>query len=281
MTAVKFSKLSGSGNDFILIDNREKIFDTDNCADFVSRVCKRALSVGADGVIFIENDPERTADFMWRFFNADGSQAAMCGNGGRCAARYAHWLGIAGEIMTFRTGAGIIRGEITGEKAVKLQLTEPKGYLPLVKLNIDDKWYEGKFLDTGVPHLVIEVDDIKKVDVKTLGSIIRFHDQFKPAGANANFVQASGAHSLFIRTYERGVEDETLACGTGAVAAAITMAKARRVKAPVMVTTQSGETLTVSFDLNDNDDSNIPKRVFFEGDVTWVYDGVLKKEGCD
>lgn len=278
MNEIRFSKLSGSGNDFILIDNREKIIDTDDCVTFVTKICQRALSVGADGVIFIENDPQNQCDFAWRFFNADGSEAKMCGNGGRCAARFAHFLGIAKKKMTFRTIAGVIHAEITGPREVKLQLTPPTDYNPSVPVNIDGVNFDIKFLDTGVPHGVIEIDNIAEVDIKTLGPKIRFHEKFAPNGANANFVQVENPNSIFIRTYERGVEGETLACGTGSVAAALTLALAGRVEPPVVVTTQSGEKLKVFFKIESGSTDAVPSEVYFQGEVTWVYDAVLLPE---
>ncbi len=274
MNPIPFSKLSGSGNDFILIDNRKQVLVADESIDLVRKVCRRALSVGADGVILIEKDSQGECDFMWRFFNADGSEAEMCGNGGRCAARFAYTRGIAEKSMSFRTLAGVIRAEITGERTVKLQLTPPNGYEPSVDLEIDGYTLNLKYLDTGVPHCVIEVDDIEGIDPAHIGPKIRFHERFGRKGANANFVQVAQDQSLFIRTYERGVEGETLACGTGAVAAAITMALAGRVKAPVTLTTRSGEELIVHFKQNDQ----VPEEVFFEGAVSWVYDGTLLAE---
>lgn len=270
MEPIPFSKLSGSGNDFILIDNRDRLVDPDDCLDFVVGVCRRAISVGADGVILIQDDPQGECDFTWRFFNADGSEAQMCGNGGRCAALFAHDRKLAGEKMSFRTLAGVIRAEITGPRTTKLQLTVPNGYIPKIKLDINDG-IELAFIDTGVPHTIIEVRDAEAIDVQKQGSKIRYHDRFLPQGANANFVQVTGDDSLIIRTYERGCEGETLACGTGAVAAAITMALKGAVRPPVKLTTRSGEILTVHFESG----SKPPKEVFFEGAIRWVYDGRL------
>jgi len=296
MIHIPFSKLSGSGNDFIIIDNREKIVDqavswisSDDLSekdedgevlvkydmrDFIKTICTRRKSVGADGVILIENDPKEQCDFAWRFYNSDSSIPAICGNGGRCAARFAFERGIADRKMSFRTLAGVINAEITGEKEVKLQLTPPAGYLPSVELEIEGVTYDMKFIDTGVPHVVVEVDIADDVDVENLGPNIRFHEHFAPEGTNVNFVQVSGPDSLVIRTYERGVEAETLACGTGSVAAAVTMAMAGRVSPPVRVITRSKEILTVHF----SGGSEIPKEVYFEGAVSWICDGTLLPE---
>lgn len=273
MEQIPFSKLSGSGNDFILIDNHKRLVDPDDCVDFVAGLCRRAISVGADGIILIQEDPEGSCDFAWRFFNADGSEAEMCGNGGRCAALYAHEKGLAGDTMTFRTLAGVIRAQITGQSTVKLQLTEPKEFIPEVKLDIDGE-IEVAFIDTGVPHAVVQVENAEAVDVQKLGSKIRFHERFAPNGANVNFVQITGDDSLTLRTYERGIEKETLACGTGAVAAAMAMAMKKAVRTPVKLTTRSSEVLTVYFKTG----SKPPKEVFFEGAVRWVYEGRLRPD---
>ena len=274
MEPIRFSKLSGSGNDFILIDNREGIADGYDLSLFAQVVCKRALSVGADGVIFIENDPKGECDFAWQFYNSDGSKAEMCGNGGRCAGRFAYKNGIAGKIMSFRSLAGVVHGEITGERSVRLQLTPPSSYEPQIKLDGEMGPVNLAFLDTGVPHAVIEVEDANKVDVPTLGAFVRNHERFAPQGANANFVSVSGENELLIRTFERGVEGETLACGTGATAVAVAMTLAGRVAPPVKLITRSGESLTVSFE----NTGKLPEAVYFEGNVTWVYDGVFLPE---
>ena len=274
MEPIRFSKLSGSGNDFILIDNRDNIISPEKALTFVQAISRRGMSVGADGVILIENDPQGQCDFAWRFYNADGSEPDMCGNGGRCAARYAHKQGIAGTSMSFRTLAGVIRAEITGERTVKLQLTPPVDYQPSVQILADGRPYDLMFLNTGVPHSVLQVEDVEAYNLKTLGPLIRHHERFAPEGVNLNLVQVAGQSALFIRTYERGVEDETLACGTGAVAAAITMTLAGKVSPPVILTTRSRERLTVYFE----NDHQVPTHVYFEGAVAWVYDGRLLPE---
>lgn len=271
---IKFSKLSGTGNDFILIDNRDKSIDTDICKNLVVSICRRAVSVGADGVIFIENDPKGECDFKWRFFNADGSEAEMCGNGGRCAARFAFERGIAGPQMTFVTLAGVISAQIIGKQKVKIQLTKPENLIPLFDLEIDSRTWPVRFLDTGVPHTVIEVADIESVNVFKQGGQIRNHPRFAPKGTNANFVQIAGPNRLLIRTFERGVEGETLACGTGAVAAAITLALENKVAPPVSLLTRSGEELVVHFDAG----AGLPEEVYLEGAARWIYDAVLSSD---
>ena len=269
---ILFTKLSGSGNDFIFIDNRDGAYDADKMIDFVRKVCRRGLSVGADGVMFIE--PSDVADFKWRFFNADGSEAEMCGNGGRCAVRFAREKGIGNSPVSFETIAGVIDGTIEGSR-VKLRMTQPFGYRAGVALALDggpDVAID--YLNTGVPHAVQFVDNVEQVEVCEVGRQIRYHETFAPAGANANFCQVTGPKSIRLRTYERGVEGETLACGTGAVAAAILAASRGRVSAPVDVLVQGGETLTIHFSGAGDGVAD----VYMEGDTRLVYQGEMTGE---
>jgi diaminopimelate epimerase len=241
-TLPQIVKMSGSGNDFILVDNRAKAVADDQMVSLVRGLCRRMVSVGADGLIFIE-DSDRY-DFKWRFFNADGSEAEMCGNGGRCAARFAVLREIAGPEMTFETLAGPIQARVDGA-VVKLQLTQPRDWRLDNQILVEEKPMAFDFINTGVPHTVIWVKDNAQVDVTRLGRLVRFHDYFKPAGTNVNFVQPTPDGGLSVRTYERGVEGETLACGTGAVAAASLAFLKNTVVSPVQVQTRGGEILTV------------------------------------
>ena len=261
-----FSKLSGSGNDFIIIDNTDGKIDANEFRKRVPHICRRALSVGADGVIIIE--PSESAHFKWRFFNSDGSEAEMCGNGGRCAARFAYEKGIAPQKMSFETLAGIIKAEVSG-KIVKVQLTRPFGWV--MDAVLEDLGVNYCFVNTGVPHVVVFVDDIETVDVEGLGRKIRFHKAFAPAGTNVNFAAVSRGR-LYVRTYERGVEAETLACGTGATACALVAVRKGLLSSPVEVVTRSGEVLRVYSEGED---------VFLEGGTRWVYDGVMKEEAWE
>jgi len=216
---IPFTKMSGAGNDFILIDHRQPIFpDQAAIQGFARAVCERKFSVGADGLILIEESPE--ADFRWQFFNADGSIAEMCGNGARCAARYAHAKGVAPARMRFETLAGAIEAEVLGEN-VKLRMTPPAGLRLGEKIEVKGGEQTVHSLNTGVPHAVLFVEEISQAPVVEWGRFIRFHEHFQPAGTNVNFVGRLDGDGLVVRTYERGVEGETLACGTGAVAAGI------------------------------------------------------------
>ena len=270
-----FYKMTRSGNDFIIIDNRQKIVDSNNCKTLVRAACRRKYSVGADGLILIENDSQ--VDFKWRFFNADGSEAEMCGNGGRCAARFAVLNNIVKEYkMAFRTIAGVIHAETSGER-VKLEMTSPSDLELNLSLSLKNGPLQVNFINTGVPHTVVFVgdsDELSEYDVFSVGRKLRYDERFQPSGTNANFVAVSGDHEIEIRTYERGVEDETLACGTGSIASAILSAVKKSVVPPVRVTTRSGEILTVHFTRDGNNFTN----VFLEGDAKVVYEGTLWQE---
>jgi len=263
--------MSGSGNDFILIDNRDGSLAVGDIVAFVKSVCERKVSVGADGLIVIESSDK--VDFRWRFFNADGSEVEMCGNGGRCAARFALLRGIAGEKMSFETVAGIIDAEVRGD-VVKLRLTDPRD------LVMDDRIQVGKQIlfvhsvNTGVPHVVHFTRDLEGFDVFNTGRAIRRHEHYQPAGTNANFAAVVDDHTLRVRTYERGVEDETLACGTGSVASALIAARKGFVESPVDVRVQSGETLRIHFEQTAGGFT----KVYLEGKTKVVYQGKLWDE---
>ena len=244
MKKIPFHKIHGNGNDFILIDDRRGILKGKGLSGIAKNVCHRNRSVGADGLIVIV--PSKRADFKWRFFNSDGSEAAMCGNGSRCAARFALLKKIAAKNMTFETRAGIIHAEVKKD-TVRVQLTGASGLRMNVAVPLAGHTRTGYFINTGVPHLVYLTDNLSGEDVQAVGRASRWHEVFKPAGTNVNFVQIDGPHKLRIRTYERGVEGETLACGTGAVAAALIAGALRKASSPVTVTTQGGDKLIVSF----------------------------------
>lgn len=271
MNAIPFTKMSAAGNDFIIIDNRQHILDAKPAKEWAQTICRRKVSVGADGLILIEDS--KKADFKWRFFNADGSEAEMCGNGGRCIARFAHLKGIASFKLTFETLAGIIKAEVL-EESVKLQLPLPKNLTCDRNLLVEEKNYLVNSITVGVPHAVIFVDDLQNFQVVELGKKIRFSEHFKPAGTNVNFVRIKDDSMIAVRTYERGVEDETLACGTGAVASALIANEKTGLKSPVSVQTQGGEVLTVHF----TKDNQTLTDVFLEGRANLIYEGELYPE---
>jgi len=268
MQTIPFYKMSGSGNDFILIDNRNNILPDIPLTDFIRNVCRRKMSAGADGIILIESAAD--LDFQWQFYNSDGSRAEMCGNGARCAARYAHLNGIAGSEMAFGTDAGPLQATVNGDR-VRVRMTPPRDYRPVFNLTVGSQTVAMSAINTGVPHVVIAVDDIESVPVVELGRQIRRHPEFSPAGTNVNFTCTQGRGRMAIRTYERGVEDETLACGTGAVAGALAHALQTGADSPVDMLTKSGGRLTIHYDIS----GDICRDVQMEGDARVIYSGNL------
>jgi diaminopimelate epimerase len=269
--------MTGSGNDFIVMDNREGVIQPEIMSTLAMGLCCRRRSLGADGLIILSmtdrEDPKLgPVDFKWDFFNSDGSSAEMCGNGGRCAARAAHDWGFAGPEMVFDTLAGPIRASVQGS-TVKLEMVPPFGEYAGLELEIEGNRVILEGINTGVPHAVMRVDDIESVPVTQWGAPIRFHQHFAPAGTNANFAARKG-DELMVRTYERGVEDETLACGTGVVAAAITAGRGLGLTSPITARVRSGETLKVYY----SDNGGKLGEVFLEGMAAYVYEAVLHRE---
>ncbi len=265
---VTFYKLQGCGNDFVIIDNRELGIDRDIMPTWAKRICRKAFGVGADGLIFLDTAPQDSgADYMWHFFNSDGSRAEMCGNGSRCAARLAYFLGIAPAEHTFLTDAGPIQAVVyPGTNQVKVQLTPPQGQKLHIELDVKGKPMTVHFVDTGVPHTVVVDNNLPELDIKPLGSAIRFHDYFAPAGTNVNFIRVEDESNISLRTYERGVEDETYACGTGACASAIVANALGLTGSSAVVTTTGGEKLEVSL---------VDGNVFLKGSAELVFSGQL------
>jgi len=271
---LRFYKMTGAGNDFIFIDNTSlKI--KDGAAELARRLCPRGLSAGADGLVLLEPDEE--LDFRWRFFNSDGSEAEMCGNAGRCAARLAVMLGLAKEKLSFRTVAGVISAEVKG-RIVKVEMTRPVQVRPSFDLGVDGRTRQVGFINTGVPHVVFFVDNVDGIDVAGEGPKVRFHQQFSPAGANVNWASVAEDGTVLIRTYERGVEAETLACGTGAVAVALIGSLRGLVESPTRVRVMSGEELIIHYPPNPAAADPWPGAIFMEGLATLVYTAELSEE---
>ena len=267
MDKISFMKLSGAGNDFVIINNLAEVVDSTD-TDFVQKLCQRRMSVGADGVLLVEKADD--VDFRMRYFNADGGEVETCGNGARCISKFAYLNGIASEQMRFLTNAGIYESEIVGEN-VKVRMSDPTDIRLNVPLQLDDGLHAVSFANSGVPHVVFFVDDLEGTDVYHLGQQTRYHDNFKPDGTNANFIRIESSGLIDIRTYERGVEDETLACGTGAIASAIIAATLGKVKSPVSVKTASGVVLKIHFEVENGAATN----VYLEGDARVIYVGEL------
>lgn len=268
---VKFWKMSGSGNDFIIIDNLDLSLNVGDLSEFARRLCRRKISVGADGLLLIE--PSEKADFKWRFYNSDGSVAEMCGNAARCVARFAWESGVAGPILSFETLAGVIKAEVQGD-IVKARLTDPSALRQGIKIFLTQGDCELDCVNTGVPHAVCFVASVEACDVFTQGREIRNHKTFAPKGTNANFAAILNRHEMRVRTYERGVEDETLACGTGVVASVLAAAGRNFVDSPVDVTVLSGEILRVYYTRSAESFEDI----YLEGKVKIVYQGELSQE---
>lgn len=268
MKKITFYKMSGSGNDFIIVDNRNNIVNEKDLSKFIENVCRRRMSVGADGLIFVENSD--SLDFKWRFFNSDGNVAEMCGNGARCVARFAFLKKIAESEMSFETEAGPISARVTKDR-VKIKVPNPSGLETDYQIELENGPLLINSINTGVPHVVVEVDSFENVDIVTLGRELRFHKKFAPVGTNVNFVCRQEDGTLAIRTYERGVEDETLACGTGSIACAIVMAYKFRKKSPIKFLTRSGGYLTIHFKEKEAEFYDIQ----LEGDARIIYKGEL------
>jgi diaminopimelate epimerase len=270
---IAFEKMSGTGNDFVIIDNRTIAIPLADQPELARKICRRMFSVGADGLIFIEKSTK--ADFGWNFYNADGSVAEMCGNGSRCAARFAYRHKIAGKKMKIETLAGIIEAEICEEDdVVRVKMTQPFDFRLDISLRLDDVERPVAYVNTGVPHAVIFVQE-DDVPVKKWGRKVRFHEFFEPRGSNANFVKILEDGRLKVRTYERGVEDETMACGTGAVAAALFASMLKGMDAPVEVITSGGDMLTILFDLHDGP---VAENVYLQGPTRLICTGNLTAE---
>jgi len=267
-----FYKLSASGNDFIIFLNFEGKITLEEGKILAKKLCRPKFSISADGLILLEKPSISSASFSWKFFNSDGSEAEMCGNGARCVARLVEDLGLFKSPFYFETKAGLIYAEVKGER-VKVALTSPIDLKLNLVIRTDYDWFMAHFVNTGVPHVVIFWDNIESAPVEKIGPKIRYHEIFKPAGTNVNFVELVEGDKKYlkIRTYERGVEAETLACGTGASASAYISYKLGLVDKKVDLLTKSGEILTVYIE----DEGN---KIYLEGDTRFVFEGKIKKE---
>ena len=268
MGYINFTKMVASGNDFVVIDNRSGILEKLSIArrDIALRICCRRKSVGADGLLLIENS--KKSDFKMRIFNPDGSEVSMCGNGSRCAALYAVENKITGKTAKIKTAAGELEAEVIG-LAVKVKMTNPKDMKLNLDLSLGGKKIKSHLINTGVPHVVSFVKNLGKLDVDGMGRKIRRHKKFSPKGTNADFVKIVNSKTIKIRTYERGVEAETLACGTGAAASAIIAGVVKGLKPHIDVITKSGEMLRIYFEFKKNKTVN----VYLEGEAMTVYSG--------
>jgi diaminopimelate epimerase len=266
----EFFKMSAAGNDFIMFDNRDRGLRADKMRDTVRRICARALAVGGDGVILLENSPQ--ADVRALFFNPDG-EPTFCGNGLRCAARLAYLQGMAPARMMIQTEVMLHRAEVRGT-TVTVEMPEARSLDDDVVVEVDGETLRGTLVDTGVPHFVLLRTTHPEESIESLGRAIRTHSRFAPAGVNVDLIEIVEEGSLAIRTFERGVEAETLACGTGCVAAAVAAAMAGTTQSPVRLRPRSGACIKVMFE----GDPRRATGIRLEGEARLVYVGQLTEE---
>ncbi|RBP44631.1 diaminopimelate epimerase [Roseimicrobium gellanilyticum] len=267
-TTLKFWKMNGAGNDFVMLDNRTQSVHIDN--ETIARLCDRHRGVGADGLLLVEPATDG-GDFKMRYHNADGGEAEMCGNGARCFARYVNRLHedkLGG--LKFETLAGMISADYLGDQ-VRINMSAPHSLKLNQTLPVEGIELSVHSVNTGVPHAVVFVEDLEHTNVRGLGAGLRYHTAFAPKGTNANFVKITGPNSISIRTYERGVEDETLACGTGMVACALIAHELHGFTSPVSVLVRGGDTLQIGFQKTADGYQNVtlhgPADFVFEGTV--------------
>ena len=255
---IPFTKYHGTGNDFVMIDDRSATFDIENTV-LIEEMCSRRFGIGADGLILLRN--AEGYDFEMIYFNADGNQSTMCGNGGRCIVQFAHSLGVFETECTFIAIDGAHEAKIVGDHQIKLKM------VPVEQIHSDG---EALVLDTGSPHYVSIVESIDAIDVKLEGSRVRYSDQYAREGINVNFIEL-GDGNIKVATYERGVEDETYSCGTGVTAAALAVQKiaSKRFQSPVHIKTKGGE-LRVYFSKGED---KAYSDIWLEGPVTKTFEG--------
>ncbi|MFA5043406.1 MAG: diaminopimelate epimerase [Kiritimatiellia bacterium] len=262
-----FWKMHGAGNDFILLDDRSARFP---CADseFIRRLCDRHAGIGGEGLLLVQSST--CGNFRMRFFNPDGAEAGMCGNGARCIARLAHDLGAAPAVMRIETASGLLQAEVFPD-SVRLRLPAPLDCRCRQTLALGSQTVRYHAIHTGVPHAVVETTALDRIEVGRIGAAMRHHAAFAPQGTNVDFMAVTGAHSLRVRTYERGVEAETPACGTGITACALIAGRLGRVTPPVHATCKHGDTLEVNYRLTADGFENVtllgPAAYVFEGAV--------------
>jgi diaminopimelate epimerase len=278
---IPFWKMSGSGNDFVVIDNRDGIIRAGDSSDFTRAVCRHRVSVGADGVVLVSASDEPGVHFDWRYINADGSDGEMCGNGAMCGARFAVMNGIAPHDCTFRTESGLVHARVAPDPAsprVRIAVDDPGPLTRDISLVSAGRALTMHAILVGVPHAVTIVPDVEVFapgnELIPIGRDVRHHPVFAPAGTNLNVIAIKDRKTLRMRTYERGVEDETLACGTGSIASAIVATALDSADPPVDVITSSGRILRVDFRWHDNRASEVS----LEGEARVIMRGEIEPE---
>ena len=262
--------MNGAGNDFVMIDNRSG--ENSLSRETIARLCDRHRGVGADGLLAVE-PAQNGADFRMRYYNADGGEAEMCGNGARCFARFASRLSGKRDRIGFETIAGVISAEFEGEN-VRLAMSDPREMKMHQSVPVNGSTLTVHSVNTGVPHAVVVVEDLEAIPVQVLGAAIRYHAQFAPRGTNANFIAQTAPDAIAIRTYERGVEGETLACGTGVVASALVFHELTGAASPIRVQVRGGDTLRVAFE----GASGAYQKVTLTGPADFVFDGEIEAD---
>lgn len=255
-----FFKYQGTGNDFVIIDNRQNSFDRTN-AKFIAHLCDRRFGIGADGLILLENHDK--VDFKMVYFNADGNESSLCGNGGRCITAFASFLGIIDKSATFEAIDGLHKS-IIKNNVIKLQMKD---------IDQINNYANHVFLDTGSPHYVTMSQKIEDLDVKQEGSKIRYSQDYNEEGINVNFVEKINDEVFAMRTYERGVEDETLSCGTGVTAVALAMNYIGETEKNLITLQTKGGDLQVSFEKQGDSYVNVwligPATQVYKGEIEW------------
>ncbi len=264
---IAFTKMHGAGNDFVMIDDRQGQVPWQDHF-LMAALAARRLGVGCEGIILIQASDK--ADFRMRFLNPDGTEVEMCGNGSRCAAAFAHAIGAAGRAMTMETMCGLMDAELV-DLGVKVWMPEPTRKTYGLVVNACGRSFTGDFLNTGVPHYVVAVDDLAAVDVTGWGRALRQHPVFDPEGTNVDFVAYRAPDRLAMRTYERGVEGESGACGTGAVACAVAAVERLGLTLPIRARTPAGYELIIGGDWRDHKCTGLtltgPTRTVFAGEI--------------
>jgi diaminopimelate epimerase len=267
--AIPFAKLSASANDFIVLDNREESFSS--VASLIAqRVCARRYSIGADGLILVENSKQATVRI--RYINPDGEEFNTCGNGGRCAARYTHLFVKPDQHITMETNIGVVKAQIVN-RSVHLQLVKPTEIRLNLELPLEGKIYRGHYVQVGDPHFVVPFENIRNIDFVPLARKLRHHEDLDPDGANVHFIEPIDRNRIKIRSFERGVENETLACGSGCVSSAVSTFREGKNDPPVTFEPQSGIPVSVHFQASED-----LGEIFLEGDARLVYRGEFTRE---
>lgn len=268
---IRFTKMHGAGNDFVLVDDRDGMFP--ERGNLIAAMAADRTGIGCEGVILVRGSSK--ADFRMTFYNPDGTEAELCGNGSRCVAAFAKRIGAAkSSSMTFETGAGLVDAEIVADGLVKIWMPEPRNRRYGVEVNGatgGSAAITGDYLVVGVPHFIVPVGNVAKVDVEMDGRALRLSEQFAPNGTNVDFVQYISTSKAIIRTYERGVEAESGACGTGAVAAAVAGVEAHGMSLPMHIRSSQGYDLVVEGDYRQSQGTGFtltgPVRTVFDGEI--------------